>query len=352
MGALASSIRLFFSRNVHPSATPPGNETAKPSSALLDLPVEMMQYIASFLPTGSAAALALCNHSSSRTLGTQYWEKLRKVQPREREEFLLMLERDLPDFLFCHRCAKLHLPDDRRTGAIPRKEERPCFQADFWTGTYRYFHHGFRFEHVQMIMKRHRLGLDISAHLHRLSITETGYRQKHNYQFSMEARVISGELLVRAQHWMLIPAGHNIEMPRIDFAYLCPHLESPVKEDYLWKLLRCTMDHLNSKEDSCPTCTGLKQCRFCLTEFQIDVKDFGTQGTAIVITRWLDLGIGETPTDPKWLSHFRYCGRGKKPEEWRFEFGAGSIKSAFEQHQSFFFDSIITSGSIQKLLRR
>ena len=352
MGILALLLSLY--RSTSPPAT---QEVVRPFPCLLDLPSEMLLHIASFLPVGSAALLALCNHSTSCILGPQYWEKLQTVPPREREEFLLTLERDLPAFIFCHRCAKLHLPDDRGTGAVvrfphERKDERPCFRADLRTGTYRYFHHAFRFEHVQMIMKRHRLGLDNNAHLQRLSMTETFYRPTHNYQVSMEVRVESDELLVRAQHRLLIPTGHPIQMPKVGFAHLCRHLQSPIRKDYLWKLLHCRMDHLNNEEHPCSRCTGLKQCRSCPTEFQIDVKDFQSQGIAIVITRWLDLGRGESPVDPKWGSHLWYSGKGLSPYEGRFEFAAGSLRSAFERQEQFSFDSVMTSDSTRKLLQR
>src|SRR5437763_14609323 len=69
------------------------------------LPPEIIQYIASFLPASSAAALALCNHDLSGALGEHQWNLLRS-DPDERAVFLQCLECDLPEHLFCDRCTK------------------------------------------------------------------------------------------------------------------------------------------------------------------------------------------------------------------------------------------------------
>ena len=42
------------------------------------------------------------------------------------------------------------------------------------------------------------------------------------------------------------------------------------------------------------------RCRRCNFVFQLEVLDTGSDGLAIVITKWLDLGSGLTPMDPKW----------------------------------------------------
>jgi hypothetical protein len=119
------------------------------------LPPEMIQHIASFLPASSAAALALCNHGLSGVLGEHQWNLLRS-DPDERAVFLQCLERDLPEHLFCDRCAKLHL--HHGPGVVIR--QRQCSTIDGIDGTTQYYHSRFRFEYVQMAMKLHRSGRD------------------------------------------------------------------------------------------------------------------------------------------------------------------------------------------------
>lgn len=56
------------------------------------LPVEIWQYIASYLPIVSAASLALGNRYLLNTLGTRYWHDL-SAKPAPRAEFLSSFEK-------------------------------------------------------------------------------------------------------------------------------------------------------------------------------------------------------------------------------------------------------------------
>ena len=74
------------------------------------LPLEIIQHLASCLPANAAAAFALCNYHLSQAVGTQYWTNLcDPCQSKELEIFLKLLDRDLPDHLFCHHHARIHL---------------------------------------------------------------------------------------------------------------------------------------------------------------------------------------------------------------------------------------------------
>jgi hypothetical protein len=47
----------------------------------------------------------------------------------------------------------------------------------------------------------------------------------------------------------------------------------------------------------------LSGCRYCLTELQLDAKDLGEHGVALVVTKWQDLGRGEDPMDLEYKIH-------------------------------------------------
>ena len=84
-------------------------ESAKRSKPFDGLPSEITRQIVCFLPLSSAAALALCNHSFLQILGDRYWRRLRESCNKEEKTMLLqLLDRDLPDHLFCESCPKLH----------------------------------------------------------------------------------------------------------------------------------------------------------------------------------------------------------------------------------------------------
>ena len=323
------------------------------------LPLEMIQYIASFLPSSAAAAFALCNHYLRYALGAQYWMELREPRQRkERELFLQLLDRDLLDHVFCHHCARLHLSTPPGMGdwddvqLYNRMRLRRCYDEEMRARTYFYYPHTFRFENVQMAMKLHRLGLDTKKYLEALSHVErTSYPLPHVEIF--HARIVSDEMIIRAQHWFyLIPDGPILKLSRevSPCPRVCAHLQSSlhyIDDNTLTKLLHCKVRHINKKQDPCTQCTGLTQCRYCPTEMQIDVKMFRGWGTALVVTKWLAVGSGESPQDPKWLSHLQANDIQTIPA---FPFKAGTIKEAFEQQANFNFESPLTPKIAEQLL--
>jgi hypothetical protein len=327
------------------------------------LPLEIIQYIASCLPASGAASFALCNHYLSQAVGAQSWTNLSpSCQRAEREVFLQLLDRDLPHHLFCHRCALLHLPqrpgvDERRDDEQYRRmRRRRCFDNDFQARTYYYLSSSFRFEHVQMAMKLHHLGLDVQNYLTALPPVVKGTCQLPNLKI-FEARIVADEMIVRSQHWLLWPAGHRFQLSQQAYPHpqVCAHLEtSPHYQDdnVLTDLLQCKVEHINRNQDPCPRCTGLKQCWACPTEMQIDIKVFESQqGTALVVTKWLALGAGKSPFDPKWRSHF--LDQNFQPARKPYPFEPGSIQRAFEQQQAAFdFESPLTPELARLLLSK
>ena len=114
------------------------------------------------------------------------------------------------------------------------------------------------------------------------------------------------------------------------------------------RLLQCKMEHVSKNQSPCPECTGLKQCRYCPTELQIDFEVFESRWIALVVTKWLPLGTGMSPPDRKWHCHLRRAIFYPPLEP--FTFIAGSIQSAFEQQADFEFESLLTPENAQQLL--
>jgi hypothetical protein len=337
------------------------------------LPLEIIRHIASFMPANSAAALALCNHGLSRALGGCYWNLL-SSDPEEGAAFLQCLERDLPEHLFCDRCVKLHLHCG--PGKIGQNE---CAMLDRIEGTSPYYHPWFQFEHVQMAMKLHRSGRDTKAYLAQLAPVDATIHGSQNI-YLFEARIAAHEFFVRAQHWFFVPGSQVLQVPEYTFD-ICYHLKtdrlspSVLHGNKLRRMLSCKIQHLNDDQEqvSCETCGGLRQCSDCPTEFQIDLKSFCGRGTAVVITKWMNLGAGRSRSDPKWRSHLRGISGYKKvnktvpydPAARRratiqrlltgsdgpFEFESGSVRAAFEQRADFAFESLLTPKNVEKLLQ-
>lgn len=95
--------------------------------------------------------------------------------------------------------------------------------------------------------------------------------------------------------------------------------------------LACRVRHIkNAKLNAtCPMCTGLFQCKYCPTEYQIDYKDFG-DGVALIVTSWLDLGEGRTASDPMYQSHV-LCNTFPQYQLDLPPIEVGSIRAAYEE---------------------
>lgn len=199
----------------------PGFVPDRHSTSLTDLPPELVQHIAIFLPAASAAALALCNHRICSALGTQYWkalgtwreaggrkpeevpiiwEDMAKEPPQTaRSDFLSLLERDSPEYIFCRRCELLHLPIfERYTSA---DYSRLCAKADLRSIGLAGLPRQTRFSLLQWMMRRHRMGLDCHRQLEYFFDQGYSYWKQPGYQYFnsyyvKEARIRDGTVLV------------------------------------------------------------------------------------------------------------------------------------------------------------
>jgi len=105
---------------------------------------------------------------------------------------------------------------------------------------------------------------------------------------------------------------------------------------------RCRLAH-HDVFDSCVVYSGVKQCKLCLTEYQIDSKNIDNKGVTLVVTVWQDFGTVTTPFDIEWRRHFHY----DKDRSAKY-----SIKEAFEGGAHFYFDAHITKADGEALEMR
>lgn len=72
-------------------------------------------------------------------------------------------------------------------------------------------------------------------------------------------------------------------------------------------IIKCLLTHRNTA--SCEECKGLKQCRYCTTEFKIQISRFKATGHVLEITYWKDFGVERSTDNPKWAQHlpFLHC---------------------------------------------
>jgi hypothetical protein len=264
------------------------------TSILGRFPPEIIIRIAEWLPTASASSFVFSCNAIKGILGTRYWEAL-NIHDRQFELpiFLTLLERDLPDYIFCYHCMVLHTgrlghPASKRK-SLPlqsRGNAGSCLVEDMIGGPFFYFYRGFRSGHFRMTMKQYRLGLDCKLYLD-LFASENGnwscfYQLRQ--QFKAKAKIRGGCFLLRLQQVLLLP----LELTRIQSAKIkiCPHFDR-VGEDPNLSLpedVPCELVHqCNAKQ--CLRSSGLKQCDDCPTEYRIDLQECGELGTAVIITK-------------------------------------------------------------------
>jgi hypothetical protein len=188
---------------------------------LLDLPPEIILQIAAFLPTSSAASLALCNKRSAAHLGSRPWNLLSSLEPEDRIQFLSILSQDLPRHHVCHGCIRLHLSSStplpaninvppQPASCIPASDRGGYSEDGLFRISNYFFPYRLRFPHVQLALKQHHHGLDHGISLSDLSHTDIQVVHGTVYLFSVDARIACKEMVVRSQEWV-IPSQHPRE---------------------------------------------------------------------------------------------------------------------------------------------
>ena len=292
-------------------------------SFFVRLPPELVQLILDHLPNSSLSSLALCSRNLLVTVG------LPSISPESEgalrgqwTALLLLLERDLPDHIFCKHCRKLH-----RTQHLAEQKRSPwyqgprygvwapkCSQVDHYRRAFLYFYPRFSFDRVQMALKQARLGLDWRQYIDDIAYSEAqledeifmDYRHGRNNWFHFKHHIVNNELYIRAQQWTLVRAKVKRPIWSIQFGIVCGHLGA--SKDYadsnpLRKALMCKVSHILERDLPCFSCViDLISCRHCPTEASINVKLLSDDRLALVVTKWMRIGSGVSRDDPSWAS--------------------------------------------------
>ena len=117
---------------------------------------------------------------------------------------------------------------------------------------------------------------------------------------SVDARVCAqpARLCLRLQTWAVLHTrDQDLAYEKSKGVSVCRHLVANYGE--IAQLIESSLDEY-SKRAQKPQGPNLRRCRCCKFSYQLQVLDTVSDGLAIVITKWLDLGSGLTPMDPKW----------------------------------------------------
>jgi hypothetical protein len=172
----------------------------------------------------------------------------------------------------------------------------------------------FTFNHLQLAMKSYYHGPEHGLPVEKLSYTEAvisddpDERDPVTTLLSVDAAVLRGSpasLCLRTQHWVRMHnANRNAFLNHIRYFGICYGIdfESPVVSDLIQErpaTVACW------SEESLPGMHygRFQRCPTCNVQFRLDRYDFGDEGITVVVTKWLDLGAGLSPEDPKWKAH-------------------------------------------------
>lgn len=280
---------------------------------LLGLPQELLDSIIDFLDISEAACLSVCNKQLYWRLGKGRRELLHLTHGRgsQRKEFLMHLARDNPLFFFCHSCVNLHLL--ARVGpagpvCFRHAKKRPaCIEEpplrDYPAVYFRDYladdDYHLVFAHEQLVMARHHSGSNFGLPMSSLSFTGIRRNDWHKVWtlLNVEPRIIDDKLLLRVQHWLMFDLD---DMPKIDDfgPSLCSHATRYAERTYA-DLIECHLQHVGHRA-SCSKCSILYRQEWCGVEFESDAFRLDHGKVAVLITKWLNLGKGDSPSDPTW----------------------------------------------------
>ncbi|KAF4621525.1 hypothetical protein G7Y89_g14547 [Cudoniella acicularis] len=155
-------------------------------------------------------------------------------------------------------------------------------------------------------MKRHYLGPSHGFPLEALRHTEV-IEERNIALLSVDALIVDNELLMRSQHWVLLPHNRLNDFVTGRVFHICHHAgrrsgTAGRKEagGYVHDLVKSQLDMLEGDGECC---AETRQCVKCPLDFVLDAVDLGDKGVTVVLTKWISLGAGLRPSDPKWQSH-------------------------------------------------
>jgi hypothetical protein len=326
------------------------------SLSLVKLPVELILEITGFLTPLEATCFALtCTHIYSTIGGADNMRMWRQHNYFNTDEFLKLLDQDLPDHVACYHCKQIHAIKNAGKYVFPNQfhgfqyfhqcfhlrgtQDDPipmCWREDAVDYLFRtYIHRNFSSTVLRMAMKRYQQGADCSSLLRLLTGNEKAQHPGGEVERIITiSRIVGGELLTRKQ-WV-ISKSTSSPIPLSEPITICSHIgyclgRSRDRRNFqFWDFTTVFRndDRFTSNEGIHRKAEeGLIQCKSCLTEFRIGPKLFGRD--ALIITRWQNLGQGTSTQDREWRSHVA------DPLFERVDYPLGSICDAFEGEEKF-----------------
>ncbi|KAL4882170.1 hypothetical protein BJY04DRAFT_49708 [Aspergillus karnatakaensis] len=307
------------------------------NTKLESLPNELLYSVSRYLTTPDTVCLSL----ASRTLKLVLYDSCRpkQLQREDRLATLNRISRDVPDLFCCWSCGKLHRSENINPPTSPpiiRFSTRPICLTDLKKPAkirYRSLainchetFYDFQQCHLMLAMKRHYLGEKHGISLETLFCTEIVEFPEYTTLMSVEPRICHPDkethpaLVLQVQNWLLLhdtEPSHYIMPIFLRKLPICHHNnESPLLD-----LFRTVFRDQGGWGRAKTPISSDYRCRGCGINIQLDLRDCGPEGRAVVVTKWMDLGAGVDVDDPKWVRLVDATGvvraKGGKPDDAR-----------------------------------
>ena len=244
------------------------------------LPSEIVLNIACLLPMESVIALGLTCQRFCETIDLEI--RISQANTESRRQFLLLLERDYPEMLFCNTCHSFYnwklvlqrggltLCPASGTAMGAHREQSPL--AHFLDiGEY------IEKPSIDLMIRHHTLGPEFGLVPLRKKCVDRGLLVSGSetiLERTYTTKIVSDELLLRITALMQLDAVKNIRdkfpcLQALDRVF-CSH-----SAYYLRRLVRCTLLHVASgdkkyaNERAVIPCKQLLKCNKCSTDYRI-----------------------------------------------------------------------------------
>jgi hypothetical protein len=278
-----------------------------PSLGALVLPPELILMIVECLDTSSAVAVSL----TCRSLYTLCFPHELRLRTAEKEELLLLLERDAAPLYYCHYCIKLHRWSPSwgtsRTSSV--RDPVPCkrlLERSFVANPSTCFIH---YHHARRMMNRNRYG---PAHGLPLRKFESSVQYRSGLygvmrQEAMHLRIVDDRLLVLVKRTFFHPDDDSRSLREyVDDSgrWICKHLTisrgSPSNRHAPLQLPELNVGE-NTSSHFVPCHTSFGSCPICLTDYDIEIHSDGKKGGLVVeVSAYCELGKCKSPFDWSW----------------------------------------------------
>ena len=315
------------------------------------LPAEILQHIASFLPASSAACFALSNKFYAFILGKQYFTQLHGMycDRKELRAFLVLLEKDLPDQYGCLDCLRLHFhrPAVTRSRGLRQlfksrrlSRGRECRVLDREGESTLFLNRKIGFEDLHTAVEEHLRNGSADMQLARLSATRSIGRLLPRLWTAQEFQIVDCGMLIRTVHQIRLKEKWQDPRELITGIYICSHFrtasswrDAPAMQcNIVTSLIRQAAGNSRERTRSADR-SRLYTCSDCYTEFEARCRRNEQGRYTMTFTSWKDLGNCESPFAARYRSHVSAWSG-----EWQdgqlvsvVQWTPGSIKAAWEK---------------------